>query len=254
MSRKTLRILCFGNSLTSGFPAGKPYAERLKEKLEDAFLGHGYGEILYEVDGVPGDLVTRGSYLGRMEDAWKQAMRNREPYDWTIVLGGTNDLGWGCSAEDLIAGLKKAWDIPLSYGGKVLALTITDTRSRYKDIKERRDEVNKAIKAYKRPNFFYFDLYNAIPYHDMVPEDRPKYWEMDGVHLSADGYNLMGEKIAEQLIRVIRLAEAQEDDIKSIAADPKQRQAIEDMIFEEERGNPKLLSQGYIVVRKSDLD
>lgn len=88
----------------------------------------------------------------------------------------------------------------------------------------------------------------------MVPEDRPKYWEMDGVHLSADGYNLMGEKIADQLIRVIRLAEAQEDDIKSIAADPRQRQAIEDMIFEEERGNPKLLSQGYIVVRKSDLD
>ncbi|XDG10324.1 hypothetical protein ABKA04_009939 [Annulohypoxylon sp. FPYF3050] len=237
MAKKTLRLLCFGNSLTAGFPAGQPYAERLKEKLEDALLGHGYREIIYEVDGVPGDLVTRGSYLSRMEDAC-----------------GTNDLGWGCSSEDLIAGLKKAWDIPLSHGSKVLALTITDTRSRYKDIKERRDEVNKAIKEYKKPNFFHFDLYNAIPYHDMVPEDRPKYWEMDGVHLSADGYNLMGEKIADQLIRVIRLAEAQEDDIKSIAADPRQRQAIEDMIFEEERGNPKLLSQGYIVVRKSDLD
>ncbi|KAI1417128.1 SGNH hydrolase [Hypoxylon sp. FL1857] len=254
MSRRTLRILCFGDSLTAGFPAGQPYAEKLKEKLEDAFLGHGYGEIEYEVDGVPGDLVTRGSFIERMEDAWRIALQAKEPYDWTITLGGTNDLGWGCAVDEIVAGLKRTWDIPLSKGGKVLALTIPDTRSRYKDIKERRDEVNKTIKEYKQPNFFYFDLYSAIPYHDMKPEDRPKYWEMDGVHLSANGYNLMGEKIAEELVRIMKLAEAQETDINTIAKDARQRKAIEDMIFEEERGNPRLLSQGYIVVRKSDLD
>lgn len=69
MPRRTLRILCFGNSLTSGFPVGKPYAEKLTEKLEEALLGHGYGEIQYEVEGVPGDLVTRGSFLDRMRDS-----------------------------------------------------------------------------------------------------------------------------------------------------------------------------------------
>ncbi|KAF3060041.1 putative gdsl-like lipase acylhydrolase protein [Daldinia childiae] len=251
MPRRTLRILCFGNSLTSGFPVGKPYAEKLTEKLEEALLGHGYGEIQYEVEGVPGDLVTRGSFLDRMRDSWK---KRSEFYDWTIVLGGTNDLGWGCAVDDIVAGLKRTWDIPLLKGSKVLALTIPDTRARYKDVKERRDEVNNAIKEYRKPNFFYFDLHNAIPYHNMEPSDRPKYWQMDGVHLTEDGYNLMGEKIATELIKLIRLAEAQDTDISSIAKDARQRQAIEDMIYEEERGNPRLLSQGYIVVRKTDLD
>ncbi|OTB05572.1 hypothetical protein M426DRAFT_137495 [Hypoxylon sp. CI-4A] len=254
MARRSLRILCFGNSLTAGFPAGQPYADKLKEKLEDAFLGHGYAEIDYEVDGVPGDLVTRGSFISRMGDAWRIATQAKEPYDWTIVLGGTNDLGWGCAVDTIVAGLKRTWDIPLSKGGKVLALTIPDTRAKFKDISERRDQVNQAIKEYKTPNFFYFDLNKAIPYHAMKPEDRPKYWEMDGVHLSADGYNLMGEKIAEHLIRIMKLAEAQETDINTIAPDPRQRKAIEEMILEEERGNPRLLSQGYIVVRKRDLD
>ncbi|KAI1799088.1 SGNH hydrolase [Daldinia bambusicola] len=251
MSRKTLRILCFGNSLTSGFPVGKPYAEKLAEKLEEALLGHGYGEIQYHVEGLPGDLVTRGSYLDRMKNSWK----NRSNfYDWTIVLGGTNDLGWGCPVEDIVAGLKRTWEIPLSKGSKVLALTIPDTRARYKGVNERRDEVNTAIKEYKKPNFFYYDLYNAIPYHDMEPSDRPKYWQMDGLHLTEAGYDLMGERISTELVKLIRLAEAQDTDISSIATDARQRRAIEDMIFEEERGNPRLLSQGYIVVRKADLD
>lgn len=101
---------------------------------------------------------------------------------------------------------------------------------------------------------FYFDLNKAVPYHDMAPEDRPKYWNRDGVHLTADGYNLMGEKIAEELVRITKLAEAQETEISNIVTDAGQRRAIEELIFEEERGNPRLLSQGYIVVRKTDLD
>ncbi|KAI1761532.1 SGNH hydrolase [Hypoxylon sp. FL1150] len=242
-------ILCFGNSLTAGYPAGQPYAVRLKEKLEEAFRGHLFSEVDYEVDGLPGDLVTRGKYLNRMRSDWK-----KESYDWTVVLGGTNDLGWGSKVEDIIAGLEKAWDIPLSRGGKVLALTIPDTKFQGASLTERRGTINKFIREYKKPNFFSFDLHAAIPYHDMVPSDRPKYWEMDGVHLSAGGYDLMGEKIAEELIRIMRLADAQEHDINSVAPDPRQRKAIVDMIFEEERGNPRLLSQGYIVVRKRDLD
>ncbi|KAI1776567.1 SGNH hydrolase [Hypoxylon cercidicola] len=249
MSKTPLRILCFGNSLTAGYPAGQPYAVKLKEKLEEAFRGHLFSEIQYDVDGVPGDLVTRGSFTDRMRANWK-----RQAYDWTIVLGGTNDLGWERPTSDIIAGLERTWDIPLRQGGKVLALTIPDTRARVYNLRERRDEVNKAIKEYKKPLFFCFDLNSALPYHDMEPEDRPKYWETDGVHLSAGGYDLMGEKIAEELIRIMKLADAQETEISSIATDPRQRKAIEDMIFEEERGNPRLLSQGYIVVRKRDLD
>lgn len=88
----------------------------------------------------------------------------------------------------------------------------------------------------------------------MPPEDRGKYWDPDGLHLQAAGYDLVGGKIGEALVRILRLAEAQETDISSIVSDARQRKAIEDLIFEEEIGDPKLLSQGYIVVRRKDLD
>ncbi|CAJ2512830.1 Uu.00g009490.m01.CDS01 [Anthostomella pinea] len=258
--KPALRILCFGNSLTAGYPADNPYGIRLKEKLEEVFPhfvkgkekgGKNGGGVEFDVDGVPGDLVARGSFLGRMESAWQQA---EHPYDWTIVLGGTNDIGWGVDTDQLIEGLKRSWDIPLSKGGKVLALTIPETKYRSAKLEESRNKVNDAIRGYKKKNFFHFDLFNAIPYHSMPAGDRPTYWEMDGVHLTAAGYDLMGEKIAEALVRILRLAEAQDTEISEIVTDPRQRRAIEDLIVEEERGDHKLLSQGYIIVRKRDLD
>jgi hypothetical protein len=88
----------------------------------------------------------------------------------------------------------------------------------------------------------------------MTSRDRVKYWDDDGVHFQAAGYDLMGELIGDALVRILRLAEAQDTDISSIVSDARQRQAIKDLIFEEERGDPRLLSQGYIIVRKKDLD
>ncbi|KAI0196150.1 SGNH hydrolase-type esterase domain-containing protein [Xylaria flabelliformis] len=239
-----LRILCFGNSLTCGYPVGRPYAERLAQKIEEAFPGR---KVECEVEGMPGDLVTAGQYLDRMN------MSSKHPFDWTIVLGGTNDLGWG-KPDQVIEGLKKAWDIPLSKGSKVLALTIPETKARFRTITERRNEVNEAIRNYEKENFFHFDLFKEVPYHNMAPEDRGKYWDMDGLHFQAAGYDFMGEKIGDGLVRILRLAEAQGTDISSIVSDARQRKAIEDLIYEEEMGDPRLLSQGYIIVRKKDLD
>ncbi|KAI0006321.1 SGNH hydrolase-type esterase domain-containing protein [Xylariaceae sp. FL0662B] len=160
-SSSFLRILCFGDSLTSGYPAGNPYSEKLKERLEAAFPAC---FVECEDEGVPGDLVTRGSYVKRMQLCWRHTDAEG-PYDWTVVLGGTNDVGWGHQPDEIMAALERTWAIPLSRGGKVLALTIPDTRVRHGDVGKRRDAVNAAIKAYKKPNFYNFDLYAAVPYH-----------------------------------------------------------------------------------------
>ncbi|KAI1430127.1 GDSL-like Lipase/Acylhydrolase [Xylaria sp. FL1777] len=243
-----LRILCFGDSLTYGYPMGHSYALMLADKIQQAFPGR---RVECEVEGLPGDLVTDGQYLPRMEASWALA---QHPYDWTIVLGGTNDLGWGKEAEHIIEGLKRVWDIPLVNGSKVLGLTILETAGTFPSITERRNEVNDAIRSYEEENFFHFDLFKELPYHDMTPEDRVKYWNPDGVHLQAAGYDFMGEKIGDALVRILRLAEAQDTDISSVVSDARQRKAVEDLIFEEEMGDPRLLSQGYIIVRKKDLD
>lgn len=76
------RILCFGDSLTDGYPAAHPYAGKLVEKLEAAFPLY---DVQVEVDGLPGDQV-QGNFLRRMQKQWA---RNTQGFDWTIVLGGT---------------------------------------------------------------------------------------------------------------------------------------------------------------------
>ncbi|KAI1819864.1 SGNH hydrolase-type esterase domain-containing protein [Xylaria intraflava] len=243
-----IRILCLGDSLTCGYPVGNPYADRLARKIEAAFPGR---RVEFDVEGMPGDLVTTGSFISRMQMSWGSA---QHPYDWTIILGGTNDLGWDMPADQLIEALKRAWDIPLSKGSKVLALTIPETNAGFGHVKEKRQIVNEAIRGYEKENFYHFDLFKVLPYHDMAPEDRGRYWDPDGVHLRAAGYDFMGDKIGDGLVRILRLAEAQGTDISSIVSDRKQRRAIEDLILEEEVGDPRLLSQGYIVVRKRDLD
>ncbi len=63
-----LRILCFGDSLTCGYPIGNPYAGRLAEMIEEAFPGR---RVECEVEGLPGDLVTNGEYMPRMERSCK---------------------------------------------------------------------------------------------------------------------------------------------------------------------------------------
>ncbi|KAI1079605.1 SGNH hydrolase-type esterase domain-containing protein [Whalleya microplaca] len=209
MAKIPINILCVGDSLTVGSPsmhpygltatspAMHPYTVKLKERLEEAFPEY---DVEYEVDGKEGDQVTQGGFLKRVALSWAVADR---PFDWTIVLGGSNDITWNKQASDIIEALQETWDIPLSEGGKVLALTIPESRTNAKKINDRRSEVNTAIKKYSSPNFFFFDLCEAIPYHAMDVMERSRYWDKDGVHLSREGYDLMGEIIADELIRIM---------------------------------------------------
>lgn len=52
----------------------------------------------------------RGSFMRRMKR--DVAHGNYSPYDWIIVLGGTNDLGWGQSAEAVYQDLRMSnWSL-----------------------------------------------------------------------------------------------------------------------------------------------
>lgn len=62
----------------------------------------------------------------------------------------------------------------------------------------------------------------------------------------------MGEHIADGLIRILK-REKQLDPPKP-SRKPLPSQPREGLSFDEEAGNPKNISEGYIVVRKHDLD
>lgn len=252
-----MRILCFGDSLTAGYSgmgtSYTPYHEKLVKRLEEAFPDL---RVEIEEDGVPGDVT--GFFMGRI---LKHFGRGKEPFDWTIILGGTNDLAYSKTPASIFENLKKTASVPLSSGSNVLVLTVPEAgpKGAVADrLALRRDELNESIKAHKQPKYHTFDFHASFPYHSMSPEDNKRYWD-DLVHLTPDGYDLMGRQIAAEMVKILQNAEEPTQNGKPVYAIPprsKTRKPFSDdtRLFMEEDGDPSDLSQGYIVVRGQDLD
>ncbi|ODA83972.1 hypothetical protein RJ55_02490 [Drechmeria coniospora] len=197
MADGPLSILCFGDSLTQGyhsFGMGKnPYGEKLEETLKAAMPGR---DIRVYVNGVPGDFATGQAFSRRLRQAC-----DVRPYDWVIILGGTNDLARCCTGQMIVDALKACWDIPLAKGSKVLALTVPESRPKPDWLVSSRREINDGILAHRQPNFYSFDLHAKVPFHSLSVADQDKYWD-DGLHLTADGYWWMGGHIADGLLQI----------------------------------------------------
>ena len=82
-----LRVLCYGDSLTSGYwddgLRQSPYSRRLSERLRAAFPDR---DIRVTTSGNPGCLVTPRSFTKNLEDQYK---RQPDGFDWALILGGT---------------------------------------------------------------------------------------------------------------------------------------------------------------------
>ncbi|KAJ5652623.1 SGNH hydrolase [Penicillium longicatenatum] len=195
-----LSILCFGNSLTAGFYSYgleyHPYAIKLKTHLEKEFPDL---EVLTTVAGQPGDLVCHpGAFLSRI-----QMKCDNNHYDWVIFLGGTNDLGYGLESEKIYAGLQDSWDVVLQSGAKVLSLTIPECQARIRNLDLRRSALNTLILNHEVERYYAFDLSSKSPYHNST-EDFVKEIFDDGLHLTAKGYDLMGQLIGEHLVGILK--------------------------------------------------
>lgn len=124
------------------------------------------------------------------------------------------------------------------------------------------DAIIRANFSHPVCNSYVFDFHAALPYHSLSAEDREKYWD-DHVHLTADGYDFMGEKIAEALKGIMGdTGSSVVPATNGVTADsspkrPTRRRRVfkdDDNNFVEETGDPTLIDQGYIVVRRKDLD
>ena len=93
---------------------------------------------------------------------------NHSPYDWIIILGGTNDLGWGQTPEAIYENLRmsnwllhripegkpltidasateKVWTVALQSKAQVLALNVIECASNNASLTRRRNELNEMI-------------------------------------------------------------------------------------------------------------
>ncbi|KAE9372237.1 SGNH hydrolase [Stipitochalara longipes BDJ] len=201
----SLHILCFGDSLTEGVylgaPRPHPYSIALKTGLEKAFPTF---NITMDNQGVGGDRVTSppGNFLPRMQKAYEE-VHPHNPYDWAIVLGGTNDISVKYDADDIYKALQRVWAIPLNHGTKVLALTIPECGFDDSPITAHGDELNKLIMEHKDKDYYTFDLHTAVPFRGIPEKKRNELWG-DPVHYSPKGYDLVGRLLTKRLTELIQ--------------------------------------------------
>ncbi|KAM0365641.1 hypothetical protein ACHAPK_009507 [Fusarium culmorum] len=94
-----------------------------------------------------------------------------------------------------------------------------------------------------------FDLKSKIPFHSLSQQDRHRYWD-DHVHLGKEGYDWMGNHIADALIDILW----HEGTFEQPSETSDEVDVEEEFVYDEEDGNPHNINEGYIVVRKKDLD
>ncbi|KAH8593697.1 SGNH hydrolase-type esterase domain-containing protein [Bisporella sp. PMI_857] len=199
LALNALHILCFGDSLTAGFTKWgavfHPYAWNMLDQLEEAFP---LTQISTDIQGASGDQVVNG-FLYRIDALYKEM---ETPYDWAIILGGTNDLTVGRSPEDIWMGLKEVYSFPLSNKTKVLALTVTETEASSHELTSRRNKLNSYIVSYQAENYYTFDLHKAFPWNGLSDKRRREVWD-DGMHPTEKGYDIIGKLLAKRLNEII---------------------------------------------------
>ncbi|KAK2596180.1 hypothetical protein QQS21_006385 [Conoideocrella luteorostrata] len=145
---KSLDILCFGDSLTSGYYAmglmTHPYSMAFRTKVQAALPDTA---INVYTNGSPGDVASF--------PAFQQRLRNecaKRHYDWVIILGGTNDLAYRVPTEAMYKTFQANCDIPLRKGSKVLALTIPESKAKPGWVVKARNDINSLILAHTQTN------------------------------------------------------------------------------------------------------
>ncbi|KAL9008721.1 MAG: hypothetical protein Q9173_006185, partial [Seirophora scorigena] len=141
----SLRILCFGASITAGFHSfglapPHPYAHRLQHHLSTSLPPS--TTLTVSIDGVSGDRIIGGDYDSRLRRHFPapsptgKGDGGESKYDWIILQAGGNDLASGHQPEAIFVALTHLWDLCAVNGAEVLALTVTETSAESKLMRE----------------------------------------------------------------------------------------------------------------------
>ena len=211
--RITINVLCFGDSLTSGFynhGRGKhPYSLKLNELLNP----EGSHRYQIETRGVVGEMV-HGSMTKRLPKVLKEGPH----FDWVLILGGTNDVAHVKNFGDdqdftrqlinvwspkIVKDIEKLHETARSYGSRTVLMTIPETAyelwPEFRSIRNMRLSVNAALRKYAskvRDNTVLCDLAYKLPRSTMSKQMQKLYWN-DHIHLNPLGYNKMAEIIQQ---------------------------------------------------------
>lgn len=181
-----MKIIAFGDSLTVGYLSpfeATPYAEFLQPMLDPKT------EIY--VAGVSGE--TTDDMLRRFD---RQVIGNAP--DHVIILGGTNDLGWGISIDQIVANLARMYQSAQKAGITPIACAVPSLLGADEFIPPRRALNRRIQETAKERKIPFADLFT--PTADSAGRLLEKY-SQDGLHLTPEGYRKIAHVLYETVFK-----------------------------------------------------
>ena len=196
----SITILGFGDSLTAGTPGYDPgYGGNERSQygfwLLESSKSKGHYPVSFVNQGVPGELAQHMD--GRLEQLLQQ-----KRYDTVIILGGSNDIGWGYPVHAIFKTLANLWSLASDSGARVVACTVPPIGSVFPDIQMKQEELNNLILRASNniEGLIVVDLFSVLADSDNIL--LPTFDSGDGLHLSIQGYRQMGETIWKSISRL----------------------------------------------------
>ena len=144
--------------------------------------------------GVNGDLTS-----GMLERFSRDVVHERA--DYVIVLGGTNDIGWGLDPTMIVYNLTSMYDTAGKNGIRAVACSVPSLLG-FDELIPPRLDLNRAINAEaEKRKIPFLDLFTttADRRNNRLLED----YSADGLHLNSKGYERIGNYIFEKWLKTV---------------------------------------------------
>jgi len=196
-----MKIVALGDSLTVGenelseSDQVNSYPKYL-EKLAEEHLRNLQSNVKVKVlnRGINGDLTS-----GMLERFSRDVVD--EKADYVIILGGTNDLGWGFEPAMITQNLTTMYNAALNKGIVSVACSVPSILG-FDALIPPRLLLNRMIRTEaEKKNMPFMDFFTATadPQTNRLLEDN----SADGLHLTAQGYQQMSKCIFDNWLRAL---------------------------------------------------
>ncbi|MBF0536679.1 MAG: hypothetical protein HQL03_00325 [Nitrospirae bacterium] len=190
MDKKRL-VVAFGDSLTVGFQSPTYESPWYQETPYTDFLNQMLSErITFVAKGISGELTEE------MVRRFPGDVLAARP-DYVIILGGSNDLGWGMQPTVVMQNLYTMYTMAQEAGIVPIAVTVPSIRG-YDALISPREVLNNMIKdTAMRINIPCVDMFTKSAEPDTLR--LAQQYSNDGLHLSTEGYMLIADLLYNEV-------------------------------------------------------
>lgn len=200
-----IRILCIGDSLTSGYYGDRhvyhPFSIQLSKLLNT--------NIADEFE-----LITRGiggEKVHQMYARLQKLLVTEKPLDLVIILGGLNDLIKLDISVDIFKEVISLHELCHSFGISTVSMTIPETHmplsrqvyANYDQFLVVWGSLNEKIRNYSSNWTIPCDLARKFPLASLTEAEKRAWWSKDFIHPTMEGYNQIGRIVYGCIVSIL---------------------------------------------------